>query len=386
MLKVLKESQKPTLTVTGGIPMPGITIATTDQIILIYDVNKSESTFFNYSKVTYVINELFGIQSASANPLVLAVPTGIELWLGSSIIVGGVLYKMDNEYQASTNYSRVYTPNAPEGSYLPALTSNPMLSGLNTGLFANTIDQMRFDGIIPEVDTSTARNNSVGNHGRTMPIAHTATSALLQEIRMDIDPNASKPTILSTPIAYQPKSILFTPDDRSTFVQWSQLPGFMPGDFNTKDLLEGFDVHETNWKDLILYKLYLDSVEKVNNRYPINADFAGQKFPLDKLPEHIQQKYPGSVMFDEQGFARFEPYTLIDELGRVHDVELENITGGKRDHVNANKAMGIKDLPKGYMWHHVEHSKRMIAIPRDLHKAVPHTGGSATNKELGNKW
>ena len=28
MLKVLKESQKPTLTVTGGIPMPGITIAT----------------------------------------------------------------------------------------------------------------------------------------------------------------------------------------------------------------------------------------------------------------------------------------------------------------------------------------------------------------------
>jgi hypothetical protein len=48
MLKVLKESQKPTLTVTGGIPMPGITIATTDQIIPIYDVNKSESTFFNY--------------------------------------------------------------------------------------------------------------------------------------------------------------------------------------------------------------------------------------------------------------------------------------------------------------------------------------------------
>ena len=57
-------------------------------------------------------------------------------------------------------------------------------------------------------------------------------------------------------------------------------------------------------------------MEKINNRYPINADLAGQKYPLHKLPEDIQRKYPNSVIFDERGFARFEPYTYIDKLGK----------------------------------------------------------------------
>ena len=36
-----------------------------------------------------------------------------------------------------------------------------MISGLNTGLFANPVDQMRFDGIIPEVGTSDDSNSSI---------------------------------------------------------------------------------------------------------------------------------------------------------------------------------------------------------------------------------
>lgn len=70
----------------------------------------------------------------------------------------------------------------------------------------------------------------------------------------DIDPNAGKPKVLSTPIPYQPKSILFTPDDRDSHLEWSKLPGFTPHVLDLKDLQEGRDVHETHWKDSILLR------------------------------------------------------------------------------------------------------------------------------------
>ena len=72
----------------------------------------------------------------------------------------------------------------------------------------------------------------------------------------DIDLNANKPTTLSTPIPYQPKSILFTPEDPDNYLKWSKLPGFTPHVLNLKDLQEGRDVHETHWKDFILYNDY----------------------------------------------------------------------------------------------------------------------------------
>ena len=37
----------------------------------------------------------------------------------------------------------------------------------------------------------------------------------------DIDPNAGKPTILSTPIPYKPKSILL--DDQGRYVKWNEV-------------------------------------------------------------------------------------------------------------------------------------------------------------------
>ena len=61
-------------------------------------------------------------------------------------------------------------------------------------------------------------------------------------------------------------------------------------------------------------------------------------------------------------------------------ITVNYITGDIRDTKGANKAMGIKGTPDGYMWHHVEHTKILIAIPRDLHDAIKHTGGRATNK------
>jgi hypothetical protein len=72
---------------------------------------------------------------------------------------------------------------------------------------------------------------------------------------LDIDLNAGKPTILSTPVPYQPKSIIFTPND-DRHLEWSKLPGFTPHVLGLQDLQEGLDVHETHWKDFILYKDY----------------------------------------------------------------------------------------------------------------------------------
>lgn len=128
-------------------------------------------------------------------------------------------------------------------------------------------------------------------------------------------------------------------------------------------------------------KAYPDTVEKINNRYPSNGDLAGQKYPLNKLPEHIQQKYPDSVIVDERGFIRFEPYTHIDEVGRVYKVELDSLSGdNKLDFKKANKAMGVEGTPDGCTWHHVEDTKTLIAIPSDLHDAIRHTGGRAVQK------
>ena len=198
----------------------------------------------------------------------------------------------------------------------------------------------------------------------------------------DIDLNANKPTTLSTPVPYQPKSILFTPDDRDSHLEWSKLPGFTPS--MVKTWQESFPDQSQLADNLdmsILYKkLYPDSVEKINDRYPINGDFAGQKYPVERLPEKLQTKYPDSVMIDERGFVRFEPYTYVDESGRLYKVTLDRITGDDRDNDDANKAMGIEDKPDGYTWHHLEDAKTLILVPKDLHDAVKHTGGRAVNK------
>ncbi len=198
---------------------PGASVTTTVS-------NNTQST------LGYIFSELFGIQSAQANPVAIAI--GVEkVVVGTGVLLGAMVsnkaVKDYNEYQASTNYSRDYTLNAQEGSYLPALTGNPMLSGMNAGLFANPVDQMRFDGIIPEVDTPTTRNNIVENHGRTMPIMQTETSALLR----NIDANLDKPTITDFSTHHQPRSILFTPDSRDSLAELSRLPGFSPSMLDT---------------------------------------------------------------------------------------------------------------------------------------------------------
>lgn len=152
------------------------------------------------------------------------------------------------------------------------------------------------------------------------------------------------------------------------------------------DMFEGGESKQS-WKDVIKKKKkeYPDTVEKINNRFPINADNAGKKYPLDKLPPELQVKYPNSIDFDHKGCARFEPYTYKDEHGKLYKVELDKFTHRGTDSAKANEIMGITDVPFGYTWHHVEDGKTMIAIPRDLHEAIRHTGGMSYSKGLKSK-
>jgi preprotein translocase subunit SecA len=106
--------------------------------------------------------------------------------------------------------------------------------------------QMRNDPILGITNTG---NNATIN----MPIMQTSTSSLLNDIRMDIDPNANKPSIESFPAVYKPKSILFTPDDRSTLLDLGKLGGFMPSSY-TQPMVESFPITEIEYENLISLK------------------------------------------------------------------------------------------------------------------------------------
>jgi hypothetical protein len=76
-------------------------------------------------------------------------------------------------------------------------------------------------------------------------------------------------------------------------------------------------------------------------------------------------------MIDERGFVRFEPYSIrtikSKELIGDHD----------KDFQLADRIAGYETRPKEYTWHHVEDGETMVLVPKDLHKAIRHTGGAA---------
>ena len=104
---------------------------------------------------------------------------------------------------------------------------------------------------------------------------------------------------------------------------------------------------------------------------PVNSRYAGKTYPLEKLPADLQIKYPNSVQFKPNGFPDYSPYSKAE-------VRIKGLTGDyTHDEAIANKATGLDETPKGYVWHHVEDGKTMQLVPKDLHAAVRHTGGAA---------
>lgn len=101
-----------------------------------------------------------------------------------------------------------------------------------------------------------------------------------------------------------------------------------------------------------------DNIPLINGRKPINSQYAGST-------------HPSGVKFNEQGFPDFSPYSKAQ-------VDIKGLTGNyAKDAAIANKAVGLKSTPQGYLWHHVENAKTMQLIPKDIHNATRHTGGAA---------
>lgn len=105
-------------------------------------------------------------------------------------------------------------------------------------------------------------------------------------------------------------------------------------------------------------------IPRIGGRPPINSKYAGKI-------------HPAGVEFTPEGFPNFQPHA-------VKNVELDRLTGNiKVDSKLANKAMGYPKTPKVYVWHHVEDGKTMQLIPKEIHKAVRHTGGAPVIRNGG---
>ncbi|MGL4426377.1 MAG: HNH endonuclease, partial [Alphaproteobacteria bacterium] len=101
--------------------------------------------------------------------------------------------------------------------------------------------------------------------------------------------------------------------------------------------------------------------------------YAGKVYPLEKLPEELRQKYPHSVPFTGTGHPDFSRYA-------VKKVEIKMTGVRHTDDAMANKIAGFKETPKDYTWHHHHDGETMMLVPKNLHRAVNHTGGVAIVK------
>lgn len=115
--------------------------------------------------------------------------------------------------------------------------------------------------------------------------------------------------------------------------------------------------------------------------HPINPKAKPGETPLS-------EKYPDGVTFDKDGFPDFTSYARVNpKTGQpdVYQIKMEGNygTGPNGDFGKANRAAGYTETPDGYTWHHHQDRKTMILVPKDIHGAVAHTGGTSVIKELG---
>jgi A nuclease of the HNH/ENDO VII superfamily with conserved WHH len=116
------------------------------------------------------------------------------------------------------------------------------------------------------------------------------------------------------------------------------------------------------------------TVKPVAGRLPVNHEFAGKQFPAGRLPAKYRAK---GVKFTPDGYPDFAPHARQLPNGKNY-VEIE-LTGSRAaDIAAANKKAGLLREVKDYIWHHAEDGRRMYLVPKELHEAVRHTGGTST--------
>ncbi|MET8776241.1 HNH endonuclease [Nocardia sp. NPDC004654] len=120
-----------------------------------------------------------------------------------------------------------------------------------------------------------------------------------------------------------------------------------------------------------------------NGKLPSNFEYAGKKYPVEKLPPDLRTKYPASVQFTHDGFPDFSPYAKNTVKFDRPQFDPPRFTGNRSsDFTNANRMAGYRQTPDGYTWHHHQDGKTMQLVPTDLHDAVRHAGGVAIAKGM----
>ncbi|MFH1877461.1 MAG: pre-toxin TG domain-containing protein [Candidatus Omnitrophota bacterium] len=123
----------------------------------------------------------------------------------------------------------------------------------------------------------------------------------------------------------------------------------------------------------IFYNIGDDGIARIGGMRPRNYQYAGKVF---ELSGDLASKYPNGVRFTLDAFPDLSPYAKLTfkskDLTGVHYM----------DEAMANRWFKMDQTPEGYVWHHVEDAETMFLIPKDLHDAIPHTGGSAVLKFL----
>jgi len=100
---------------------------------------------------------------------------------------------------------------------------------------------------------------------------------------------------------------------------------------------------------------------------------------------------PEGIYWSAHGYPDFKPYAIKSENGKpiIVEIELANPSNRQEDYRRASRKALEKGLIKeddfqqyssprasdAFVWHHAEDGKTMILMPRDLHEAVPHSGG-----------
>ena len=193
----------------------------------------------------------------------------------------------------------------------------------------------------------------------------------------DIDPNAGKPTILSTPVPYQPKSILFTPDNQDRLLEWSKLPGFTPS--MVKIWQESFPDHSDLGNSmLILQKSNPQFDEYITNLQPGNKidytkiDYQDASYHHQNSTGIIKSKAPTNPLS-----ALKNTFKIKDTTDRLIGVDVENkeIQTSTSNPLQRLEVEQVEDVEP----RHLPRAKTRPAwadAALAIHQAEPHTAPS----------
>jgi hypothetical protein len=126
---------------------------------------------------------------------------------------------------------------------------------------------------------------------------------------------------------------------------------------------------------------HTDGLPRINGRRPINYMWANKTYNGAKWTPDLAAKYPQGVPFDANGFPVFDNYAQArwqpSHGGKFTGKWDLDVKAANADMQRRFPDQNWSKTPDGYTWHHVEDGRTMLLVPRDIHKAVRHTGGVA---------